>query len=296
MNILITGATSGIGRHAALHLARKGHRVFATGRNQGALGALQREAGDLTLETLRLDVTSAESIAQARAVVDARTDGYGLDVLVNNAGYGTAGPTELITDADVRAQYETNVFGVLAMIRAFTPRMRERRSGRIVNVSSIGGKLTFPFFGVYNSTKYALESLSDALRAELQPFGVQVSIIEPGVIETGFADRSMSEVSKYNVPESPYAFALSRAEELRKMSDKQAVGPQCISDAIEHAALARRPRPRYMAPMRARMMLGFLSSLPTRWVDAILRMLTGLTRKRLRETAASPLIAKHTAG
>jgi NAD(P)-dependent dehydrogenase (short-subunit alcohol dehydrogenase family) len=294
MNILITGATSGIGRHAALHLARKGHRVFATGRKQDALDTLGREAAGLKLETLQLDVTSAESIARAREAVDARTSGHGLDVLVNNAGYGTAGPTELITDADVRAQYETNVFGVMAMIRAFTPAMRERGNGRIINVSSIGGRLTFPFFGVYNSTKYAVESLSDALRAELQPFGVHVSLIEPGVIETGFADRSMIEVSKYKTSDSPYAFALSRTDELRKMADKQAVSPQCISDAIEAAATVRRPRARYVAPMRARLMLGFLGTLPTRWVDAIMRALTGLTRKRLR-AAATPLIAKESA-
>src|ERR1700733_9145953 len=168
--ILITGATAGIGRHAALHLAHAGHRVIATGRRKDALAALAKEAKGTKLETMELDVTVASSIEAAKAEVDKRTDGYGLDVLVNNAGYGLMGPLEEISDADLRAQYDTNVFGLVAMTRAFLPQMRLRGSGRIVNVSSMGGRMTFPFMGAYNSTKYAIESMSDALRMELAPF------------------------------------------------------------------------------------------------------------------------------
>ncbi len=277
--ILITGATSGIGRHAALHLAKKGHRVIATGRNEKALAELKARAG-APLETLRLDVTDAASIEQAKAEVDERTGGVGLDVLVNNAGYGTLGPTELITDADMRAQYDVNVFGLMAVTRAFLPAMRARGRGRIVNVSSLGGRTTLPLFGVYNSTKYAVESLSDALRMELAPFGIDVSLIEPGVIDTGFGDRSMLEVAKYRHADSPYAPVLDRAEELRKMTDRTAVGPACISRAIERAATARWPKARYVAPLRARFMVAFLIALPTRWADFIMRQLVGLTRRR----------------
>jgi NAD(P)-dependent dehydrogenase (short-subunit alcohol dehydrogenase family) len=285
--ILITGATSGIGRYAALHLARAGHRVFATGRNQAALERLQSEA-PANLEALPLDVTDADAIARVKATVDARTGGYGVDVLVNNAGYGVAGPTELITDEDLRAQYDVNVFGLMAMTRAFVPAMRARGGGRVVNVSSLGGRLTLPFFGSYNSTKYAVESLSDALRAELRPFSVRVSLIEPGVIETGFADRSVREAEKYQRADSPYRPVLARMDEMRRMSDRTAVGPACIARAIEHAATATRPRARYVAPLRAGIMIAFLRALPTALADTLLRLTFGLTRRRFRAVLPPP--------
>jgi NAD(P)-dependent dehydrogenase (short-subunit alcohol dehydrogenase family) len=293
LTILITGATSGIGRHAALHLAAKGHRVIATGRSEAALAELRGSGAKLT--TLRVDVTDQASIDDAQRAVMAMTGGQGLDVLVNNAGYGALGPTELISDADMRAQYEVNVFGLMAVTRAFLPRMRERGQGRIINVSSLGGLYTLPFFGVYNSTKYAVESLSDGLRVELAPFGVSVSLIEPGVIETGFTDRSMKEAEKVRAPGSPYAAILDRAEELRKMSDLTAVGPECISRAIEKAATSRWPSARYVAPLRSQIMVGFLRALPTRWADFMMRQMVGLTRRRLalpaRAVAAAAMVA-----
>jgi short-subunit dehydrogenase len=280
LTILITGCTSGIGRHAALHLANKGHRVFATGRNAAALAALKAEA-PANLETLTLDVTSADSIAFAKAAIDAKTAGAGVDVLVNNAGYGLLGPTEMISDAEMRAQYETNVFGLMAVTRAFLPAMHARGAGRIINVSSIGGLVTLPFFGVYNSTKYAVESLSDAMRVELALFGIHVSLIEPGVIDTGFTDRSMQEVARFRSADSRYAPVLARADELRKMSDRSAVGPACISNAIERAATDRRPRARYLAPFRAAIIVAIARRMPTRVVDFVMRLSVGLTRRRL---------------
>ncbi len=280
LTILITGCTSGIGRHAALHLARLGHRVFATGRNEAALAALVAQA-PATLETLTLDVTSPASIAAAKAEIDARTNGAGVDVLVNNAGYGLLGPTEMISDAEMRAQYETNVFGLMNVTRAFLPAMHARGAGRIINVSSIGGLVTLPFFGVYNSTKYAVESLSDGLRLELAPFGIQVSLVEPGVIDTGFTDRSMLEIARFRDRESRYAPVLARADELRRVSDRSAVGPECISLAIERAATDRRPMARYIAPMRAAFMVAVMKRLPTRWVDFVMRAAVGLSKGRL---------------
>src|SRR4051812_9899071 len=189
--ILITGATAGIGRDTALHLTRAGHHVIASGRSVDALNELRREAAGIAqggrLDTVRLDVTDAASIAAAVAECDRLTAGHGVDVLVNNAGFGIAVPVAEISDDDLRAQFDTNVFGLVAMVRAFVPQMRARGRGRIVNVSSIGGKITLPFFGGYNSTKHAVESLSDAMRVELKPFGIQVSIVEPGAIRTNFA-------------------------------------------------------------------------------------------------------------
>ncbi len=290
LTILITGCTSGIGRDAALHLARQGHRVFATGRNAKVLAEL-KESAPANLETLTLDVTSAESIASAKEAVDARTGGKGVDVLVNNAGYGLLGPTEMISDAEMRAQYETNVFGLMAVTRAFLPAMHARGSGRIINVSSIGGLMTLPFFGVYNSTKYAVESLSDGLRLELAPFGIQVSLVEPGVIDTGFTDRSMQEIAKFRRPDSPYAPVLARADEMRKVSDMSAVGPACISRAIERAATDRRPSARYLAPFRAVLMMWFVKRMPTSWADFIMRQAVGLTKSRFSRALPAPVAA-----
>jgi short-subunit dehydrogenase len=279
LTILVTGATAGIGRATALHLARQGHRVFAAGRRERELEALQAEAKGTKLTTLRLDVTLAESIAAARAEVDRKTEGYGVDVLVNNAGYGLVGPLEEITDADLRRQYETNVFGLMAMTRAFLPAMRLRGEGRIINVSSIGGRITFPFMGAYNSTKYAVESLSDALRNELAPFGIHVSLIEPGVIKTEFADRAMESVAAYRSPESPYASALARAEAIERGTNSIAANPRVIVRAIERAITSRWPRARYVAPWLGSLMLWTTMLTPTRIVDAILRALMGLRRR-----------------
>ncbi|RMH43546.1 MAG: SDR family oxidoreductase [Deltaproteobacteria bacterium] len=279
--VLITGATSGIGRATALRLARTGFRVFATGRNAEALAALEREADGGPLTAFRLDVTDPESVAAAVRTVDAATGGYGLDALVNNAGYGTAGPAELCTDDDIRAQYEVNLFGALRVTRAFLPKMRERGAGRVVNVSSIGGRITFPLFGVYNSTKYALESLTDALRMELHPFGVRFVLVEPGVIATGFADRSMHEVAKYRSADSPYAPVTDRADELRAKTDRTAVGPEVIARTIERALRARRPRARYVAPFRYRVALALIAITPTWLYDWAMRRAVGLTRRNL---------------
>ena len=279
--ILVTGATSGIGRHTALYLAARGHRVFASGRNQAALAALAAEPdGGAALETLQLDVTDAASVARAQETIAARTGGRGLDVLVNNAGFGVLGPTELITEADMRAQYETNVFGLMAVTRAFLPEMRARGAGRIINVSSLGGRYTLPFFGVYNSTKYAVESLSDALRIELGPFGVHVALIEPGAIETEFTPRSLDGAAKYRRADSPYAPFAGAYERMERMAARTSVGPAGVARAIERAATARRPRARYVAPRFAGLFVALMRLLPTRWSDQSARLMLGLSRRR----------------
>jgi len=195
---------------------------------------------------------------------------------------------EMVSDADLRAQFETNVFGLMAVTRAFLPAMRGREGGRIVNVSSVGGRVAAPFFGAYSGTKYAVEAMSDALRMELAPFGVGVSLIEPGVIQTEFTDRSMSILDTYRSPDSPYASVIARANRLREMSDRQAVGPECIARAIERAISSRRPAARYVAPFRAHIMLVFGRWMPTFLVDAVMRLSMGLTRAGVRRPPALP--------
>jgi short-subunit dehydrogenase len=289
--ILITGATAGIGRATALALARAGHTVIATGRRVDALASLQAEAPAGRVHAIALDVTRAESIAAAKREVDRITAGAGVDALVSNAGYGLVGPLESIGDDDLRAQFETNVFGLVAMTRAFVPQMRARGAGRVVNVGSMGGRVTFPLMGAYNATKYAVESISDALRNELAPFGIRVALIEPGAIHSEFGERAMGFASKYADPASPYAPILADAEKIRAQFDATAVGPEVVVRAIEHAIVARRPRARYVVPFRTNLILAAFRLLPTSWMDAILRAATGLTARRLRPSAARALHA-----
>jgi NAD(P)-dependent dehydrogenase (short-subunit alcohol dehydrogenase family) len=290
--VLVTGATSGIGRHAALYLAERGFHVFASGRKSDALASLASEAVPVGLLTpLRLDVTDPESIAAAVATIDEVTAGQGVDVLVNNAGYGDIAPLEMVSDADLRANYETNVFGLMAVTRAFLPAMRRRGKGRIINISSLGGLVTLPLFGAYNSTKYAVESLSDALRIELRPFGIEVALIEPGPIRTTFTTSSLVGATKYQGTDSPYQQVVNRFAELARRTDKTAPGPKVVSKAIHHAATSRRPRARYKLPFSARIGVVLLRAMPTRWADAIMRRVAHIDRKHL-PAAKAPAAAE----
>jgi NAD(P)-dependent dehydrogenase (short-subunit alcohol dehydrogenase family) len=294
--VLITGATSGIGRTAALHLAGRGYHVLASGRRRAALDELVRELGDGgRLDAIELDVTDPSSISAAVAEADRLTGGHGVDVLINNAGFGVAAPMTETTDADIRRQFDTNVFGLMAVTRAFVPRMRERGAGRVINVSSVGGRMTMPFLGAYNATKYAVESMSDALRLELRPFGIEVVVVEPGVINTNFADRSTEGLDRYADASSPYAPAFRHADELRARADSMGVGPEVIARALERAIRSRRPAARYVAPFKARMMLAFVRLLPTRWTDGIMRRIFHLNRRTLSAAATAPARISSTA-
>jgi len=275
--ILVTGATAGIGRHAALHLAARGHHVIATGRRPDALAALGAEASAAgsRLDTLVLDVTDQASIDAAVRAADTLTSGHGVDVLVNNAGYGQLGPLELISDADVRKQFETNVFGLLATTRAFLPSMRRRGAGRIVNVSSVGGRVTFPLGGAYHASKYAVEAMSDALRRELATFGIDVVVVEPGPIATEFSDRALQHAAPYVDPASPYAPLVARAQQLMSHSERFSAPAKVISEVLTRAIESRRPHTRYVAPFSSRVMLAVLSALPARVTDALLLRATG---------------------
>jgi NAD(P)-dependent dehydrogenase (short-subunit alcohol dehydrogenase family) len=290
--ILITGATAGIGRFLALDLASRGHRVFATGRKEDALSSLRDEAASQgsPLDTLVLDVTSSESIEAARRELLARTDGHGVDVLVNNAGYGQAGPLIEVDDATLRAQFDTNVFGLMAVTRAFSGPMLGRGHGRILNVSSIGGRVTFPFFGAYHASKYALEAMSDALRAELRPFGVRVVLIEPGPITSKFSERAFGSLPSAQSG-SPYAASYALAGGIRTASDRASFGPEHVSRAVLRAIGSRWPSARYVAPWFLALPLAFMALMPTRLRDAIFRRVFGLGTRRpagVLAAAASP--------
>ena len=276
--ILLTGASSGIGRDAALGLARAGHRVFVAARRISALEVLQREA---PVEPLHLDLDDPSSISALVAEIDRRTDGRGLDILVNNAGFATAGALAELGDAALRAQFETNVFGLMSLTRAVLPAMIARGDGRIINVSSVSGRIPAPILGAYHASKYALEALSDALRMELAPFGVRVAVIEPGTIRTEFASRAMTEATRERSATSRYARVYERAAQLEQRFDRLAGGTAPVVRAIAHAATSTRPRRRYVAPRSFALMIALVRILPTCWVDAAMQRMFGLTRAQL---------------
>lgn len=281
--VLITGATAGIGRHMALHLARRGHHVIAAGRRQHALDTLREEAAGLKLDTVQLDVTDEDSVKAGHAATLELTAGHGVDVIVNNAGYGMAAPTIETRDADLRKQFDTNVFGLMSVTRVFSQEMLQRRQGRIVNISSVGGRVTLPFMGVYNSTKYAVESLSDAMRRELHALGIQVALVEPGLIRSEFSQRTMEWLDQYKDSTSPFASVYARSEEMRRWSDSQAADPLCVSQAVQHAIEARRGRPRYLVPFSSRIMVWLAGLLPTRMLDFVMVRTLGLSAPKPAE-------------
>jgi NAD(P)-dependent dehydrogenase (short-subunit alcohol dehydrogenase family) len=279
--VLITGATSGIGRAAALRLVRGGHLVLAGGRRADALAALVR-AGGGRLEPVVLDVTDPGSVEAARELVERRTGGRGLDVLVNNAGFALPGPLETLAEADVRQLFETNVFGLLAVTRAFLPAMRERGRGRVVNVGSIMGRVAMPLLGAYNASKHAVVAITDALRMELAPFGITVVLVEPGAVRTGFAARALAGLAPYRDPASAYAPALAGTDAAWSRVYRLAPGPSAAGRTVARAATTARPAARYVVPAHNRLVVAALELLPTAAADATKRRIMGLPARRGR--------------
>ena len=254
-SVLITGATDGLGRAAAIYLADNGYRVFAAGRSAAKRISLDCQAQDqrLPMEALELDV--ADEASARRAVARVLERAGKLDVLINNAGIAYVAAMEEIRLDDFRRQYETNVFGVVRMIQAALPSMRERRSGRIINMSSIAGKVASPLMGPYASSKFALEGLSDSLRLELSGFGIHVVLIEPGIIHTNMQNASKELSAEYaaGVEQSPYAAVYRGFRNSWKKSSSEARStPEDCARVILQALRETPPRPRYTVTDRAK--------------------------------------------
>ena len=263
--VLITGCSTGIGRATAERLVRGGHTVYATARRLEAIEDLKAAGA----RTLTLDVNSEESMQVAVAAVEEAEGAVG--ALVNNAGYSQSGAVEGIPLDSLRSQFETNVFGLVRMCQLVLPAMRRQGYGRIVNVSSMGGKLTFPGGGAYHATKHAVEALSDALRFEVAGFGVAVSIIEPGLIKTQFAETAVGSVSHEDGPYAVFNTAVSAATAgaYEGPFGKLGGGPDAVAKAIEKAITARRPKTRYRVTASARLLLTQRALLPDRAWDRV---------------------------
>jgi NADP-dependent 3-hydroxy acid dehydrogenase YdfG len=267
--VLVTGCSSGIGRATALELAERGWRVYATARRLETLGDLAAKG----CQTLVLDVTDEDSM---RAAVNAVTEAEGaVGVLVNNAGYSQSGAVETVPLEEARRQFETNVFGLLRLCQMVLPGMREQRWGKIVNVSSMGGRLTFPGGGLYHATKYAVEALSDAMRFEVRGFGVDVIIIEPGLIITNFGDVAAGSVESA-VEDGAYADFNRSVAKLTEQAYRGSMarlgsGPEAVAKAITRAISAKRPRARYPVTPSAHLLINQRRLLPDRVWDLIMR-------------------------
>lgn len=252
--VLITGCSTGIGRATAERLLEDGWNVYATARKVRAVTDLKKAGA----KTLALDVTDEESMASAVAKV---TDANGpIGALINNAGYSQSGAVETVPMESVRRQFETNVFGLMRMCQLVLPGMREAGEGKIVNISSMGGKLVFPGGGVYHSTKYAVEALSDALRWEVKGFGIDVVIVEPGLIITEFGETAASSVDAAGA-DGPYggfnaSVAKMTEEAYKGPMTKLGGGPEVVADRIAKIVKGRRPRPRYTVTPSAKLIMG----------------------------------------
>jgi NADP-dependent 3-hydroxy acid dehydrogenase YdfG len=266
--VLVTGCSTGIGRATAVRLARSGRHVYATARRLESIEDLRGEGCEL----LELDVTDEASRAAAVASVEEREGAVG--VLVNNAGYSQSGAIETVPLDDVRREFETNVFGLARMCQLVLPRMRAQRSGKIVNVSSMGGKVVFPGGGYYHATKYAVEAISDALRFEVAGFGVDVIVVEPGLIRTQFAETAATSLGEQG-DHAYAAFNAAVGAATIGAYERGGLGrlggePDDVAKTIDRAIRAPRPRTRYPVTPSARLVLLARRLLSDRLWDAAL--------------------------
>lgn len=271
-SVVITGASTGIGAACALHLDTLGLRVFAGVRKQADAEALRAKASP-RLTPIALDVADALSISTAAGAVAGAVGDAGLDGLVNNAGIVVPGPVEFLPLPDLRRQLEINVVGQVAVTQAFLPLIRAAR-GRIVNMGSIAGRLATPFSSAYSASKFALEALTDALRLELAPWGISVSIIEPGAVATPIWEKG-AKTAEAMLAAAPsealvlYAEAIEAFRKASAYSAKNAADPMDVARAVEHALTAAKPKTRYVVGRRAKIGAAMALLVPDRVRDSL---------------------------
>jgi NAD(P)-dependent dehydrogenase (short-subunit alcohol dehydrogenase family) len=264
--VLVTGASTGIGHATARRMLAYGWEVFAAARKDEDLERLRSEG----FTPLKLDVTDADSIAAAKDELDER----GLRGLVNNAGIAVSGPIEFIPLDELRQQLEVNLVGQVAVTQAFLPNVREAK-GRIANVSSIGGRIALPLVGPYAASKFGLEAVSDSLRRELRPWGIHVSLIEPGAVVTPIWERGRETADRLEAEmgedaRTKYGKLAQRIREETENISERGVDPDEVAKAIEHALTAPRPKLRYVVGRDAKMRLKIKALVGDRRFDGLI--------------------------
>lgn len=272
---IITGASSGIGSAAALSLLSQGFTVYGAARRIDRLEALASQG----VKPLALDVTDAKSMQDGIANVLASSGR--IDVLVNNAGYGSYGAIEDVSQEEAKRQFDVNVFGAMELTKLVLPQMRKQGSGRIINISSVGGRAVGPFGGWYHGTKFALEALSDSLRMELKPFGIDVVVVEPGGIKSEFLDIAASglQATSGNGPYADRVKSMLASFTNPRMMSMQSP-PQVIADIIARAATVKQPKTRYVAGFGARPLVTLRRLLSDRAFDSLISRVSGTPTKR----------------
>jgi NAD(P)-dependent dehydrogenase (short-subunit alcohol dehydrogenase family) len=281
--VVVTGASTGIGRACALRLDRLGFQVFAGVRKDADGKALKKKArGNLT--PVRMDVTDEAAITAAAETVGNAVGEGGLLGLVNNAGIAMPGPIEFLPLKDLRTQLDVNVIGQVAVTQAFLPLIR-KGSGRIVNIGSIGGRMATPFQGAYNASKFAMEALTDSLRMELKPWGIHVSIVEPGNIDTpiwqkglGQADVLLEKMPAYG--RELYDPVVDAARQAAEKSAQAGIPPSAVAKAVVHALTAEKPKTRYVVGTDARIQAVVARLVPDGVKDWLVAREMGLTQGR----------------
>lgn len=281
--VVITGASTGIGEACALRMDRLGWRVFAGVRKE-ADGQALRERASEKLTPITLDVTEQPTIDASAETVTAAVGESGLAGLINNAGVGVGGPLEFISVDELRRQLEVNVIGQIAVTQAFMPLIR-KATGRIVNMGSIGGRMATPFLGPYNASKFAMEALTDSLRQELHPWGIHVSIIEPGSISTPIWEKSKAAIDelKETLPEEAmmlYGETVEAVEKALIKFEAAGIPPDEVAKFAEHALTARTPKTRYVVGRDAQLQRMLVKWAPDRVRDMLVRSQLGLPGKK----------------
>lgn len=274
-SVLVTGASTGIGRATALRLDRNGWRVFAGVRREEDADSL-RTKGSERLAPLMLDVTDSTQIATAADRIGEVVGEAGLDALVDNAGIGVMGPLETLPIEDFRKQIEVNLIGQVAVTQAMLPLIR-RATGRVVLVSSAGGRMALPFGGAYHAAKFGLEGVADSLRQELRPWGIEVVAIEPGSIDTPIWERAVSGYEEMTArapdrQEELYGKRLAKLQEGARRTAARGIAPEKVAEAIERELTAKRPRTRRRVGLDAQGQVLLRRLLPDRALDRLVAL------------------------
>jgi len=286
---IITGASAGIGEASARRLAREGSTVVIAARRLDRLNEIKQEIESTGGKALAIECDINSEDDSNRLVDKALKINGRIDALVNNAGYGQRGPIEIVPVEKIRQNFETNLFSLIALTQLVIPAMREQGSGRIVNISSVAGRIARPLSSVYDATKHALEAISDGMRGELAPFGIKVVVIEPGFIITEFlevASENARPIVEQQSVYSPFFEGFSAGyQRMRRMAGQ----PEDIADLVVKALTKENPRPRYAAPRHARIFIALKRWIPERIFDYVLSRQTGVDAEKIRSSSKAAI-------